>query len=88
MTSNATVFPEGVIARAKTFGGGHIDITTTETPEGITATATCTGCPDTYNALRNWGHLTPEERREQALHDTRQWARNHANCPFIPGGTT
>ncbi len=81
MTSNARPLPDGVIARAKTFGGGHIDITA----EGTTATATCTGCPDTFRATRNWPE-TDEERREQAIHDARQWAREHATCPFIPGG--
>lgn len=79
--------PNGVIARAKTLGGGHIDITTQETPDGITATANCAGCPETFSALRNWPYLkTPEERREQAIHDAREWAREHATCPFIPSG--
>jgi hypothetical protein len=73
--------PNDVIHRAKTFGGGHIDITT----NGTAATATCTGCPETFNATRNWPDLTDQERHDQALRAAREWARDHAGCPFIPG---
>lgn len=72
----------GIIARAKTFGGGHITITA----QGTVATATCTGCPETHTAICNWPGLdTDQQRRDRAIYETRQWARTHASCPFIPG---
>lgn len=74
-----TQLPAGVIARAKTFGGGHIHIRHGQ-PDGKnhTATGTCTGC----------GTTNTEQGRtpDIALNNARTWAWDHSACPFIPSG--
>lgn len=71
--------PHGVIARAKTTGGGHIDIrhSQPEHERGMrTTTSTCTGCGTTHTEQG----MTPDI----ALNNAKAWTWKHSTCPFIP----
>jgi hypothetical protein len=83
-----SAWPDGVIARARTFGGGVIDITSTTG----SATAACTGCGESTTHTAKIGYqprtrqelVYADELTEEAQQKAILWVRNHATCPFMP----
>jgi hypothetical protein len=76
--------PDGILHRAVTVGGGHIDITTgTATASTISTVSTCTGCREveTFEISRTYQYGNPEQ---VAIGRAITWTRNHATCPFMP----
>jgi hypothetical protein len=84
-----TAWPEGVIARYLTVGGGIVEVETQFAPgltaEPIATLTYCTSCP----ASDEFDHFIQGEWRE-AWADTRarQWAQAHAEkCRAMPRPT-
>ncbi|WP_033307360.1 hypothetical protein RFN58_06965 [Streptomyces iakyrus] len=93
-TTAAQSWPEGVIARYLTVGGGFVDLThqmnVLTPPEPYATLAACTGCPSTseHNHHRMvWGLTSQYEKHlpELADSDAREWAQTHAEkCRALP----
>ncbi|MEO5877550.1 MAG: hypothetical protein ABIS86_19185 [Streptosporangiaceae bacterium] len=77
----STALPEGVLQRAVTVGGGHIDIRQGH-PLGTehTASGRCSGC----GAVDSSAGTSPGIAVARVM----RWARVHATCPFVPAGVT
>lgn len=80
----ATGWPEGVIARYLTVGGGVVDVRNDYTGA---ADSVCTSCTATHlsygcTSLRN---PTAEQQDAAAIAEARQWSQTHAaRCRAMP----
>ena len=100
VTEQQAAWPEGVIARYLTVGGGTVDITETgpreaRDSEALHVTvATCSGCPATerlqweggfYDYSSRFHSISREEAVERAEAKARKWAQAHADtCRAMP----
>lgn len=88
-TTNTTpqppdVWPEGVIARYLTVGGGFVDVRHDYTGE---AESTCSGCSETDHACGFTGLRNPtvEQQDHAVITEARRWSQAHAErCRAMP----
>ena len=70
-------WPQGVLARATTYGGAHIDLTI----EGSSYFTACSGC--TSNKLHAFTAGNQVDAKT-AYANALEWVHDHAVCPFQP----